>query len=66
MEFFHEGRSDFFFNLWQDHLPQALRDTDSVAQKLEFYLNIYFAAYPIKYNQPQVRTEIIANLVKYT
>ncbi|PVD35296.1 hypothetical protein C0Q70_02256 [Pomacea canaliculata] len=57
MEFFHEGRSDFFFNLWQDHLPQALRDTDSVAQKLEFYLNIYFAAYPIKYNQPQNETE---------
>ena len=54
MEFFHEGKGDMFFKLWREYLPPAVQDSDQVAQKLEFYLSIYFTVYPIKYNQPQV------------
>ena len=54
LELYHEGKGDLFFKLWKEYLPPAVRDSDSVAQKLEFYLNIYFAIYPVKYNQPPV------------
>lgn len=57
LEFFHEGKGDLFFKLWHDYLPSTVQDTDSVAQKLEFYLNIYFAIYPVRYNQPQSEAE---------
>ncbi|XP_070206973.1 lisH domain-containing protein ARMC9-like isoform X2 [Littorina saxatilis] len=57
IEFFHEGKGDMFFKLWQDYLPPAVQNSDQVAQKLEFYLKIYFTVYPIKYNQPQAATE---------
>ncbi|GFO05722.1 lish domain-containing protein armc9, partial [Plakobranchus ocellatus] len=52
LEFYHEGKGDLFFKLWNEYLPPNIKDEDSVSQKLEFYLNIYFAIYPIKYNQP--------------
>ena len=32
--------------LWANFVPPLLRRTDRSAQKLEFYLNIYFAIYP--------------------
>ncbi|KAK7477929.1 hypothetical protein BaRGS_00030838 [Batillaria attramentaria] len=43
-----------------------VQDSDSVAQKLEFYLNIYFAVYPVKYNQPQGEAEAsMSNFKKF-
>ena len=54
MEAFHNGKRKKCFDLWQASLPKSLRDTDSVAQKLEFYLNIYFAIYPLKFGKGQV------------
>ncbi|CAL1530183.1 unnamed protein product [Lymnaea stagnalis] len=57
LEFYHEGKGDLFFKLWREYLPPTVKDEDSVSQKLEFYLNIYFAIYPIKYSQPQKDAE---------
>ena len=54
MELFHNGKRKKFFDIWADSLPQSLRDNDQVAQKLEFYLNIYFATYPLKFGKGQV------------
>ncbi|XP_078616903.1 lisH domain-containing protein ARMC9-like isoform X1 [Branchiostoma floridae x Branchiostoma japonicum] len=48
--FDHGERCDFFV-LWDQHIPSYVRKDDSVSQKLEFYLHIYFAIYPIKYGQ---------------
>lgn len=64
LEFYHEGKGDLFFKLWNEYLPPNIRDEDSVSQKLEFYLNIYFAIYPIRYNQPPKEAEDAMNNFK--
>lgn len=45
---FHIGERKQFFELWNEFVPPNVRDSDSVAQKLEFYLNIYFATSPVR------------------
>ncbi|XP_059167158.1 lisH domain-containing protein ARMC9-like [Physella acuta] len=66
LEFFHEGKGDLFFKLWRDYLPSNVKNEDSVSKKLEFYLNIYFAIYPIKYGQPQNEAEeAMSNFKQY-
>ena len=45
---FHLGKSLEFFQLWNEYLPESVRLEDIVAQKLEFYLHIYFAIHPLK------------------
>ncbi|XP_053379152.1 lisH domain-containing protein ARMC9-like isoform X2 [Mercenaria mercenaria] len=57
MELFHNGKRKRFFDVWNSSLPKSLRDNDSVAQKLEFYLNIYFAIYPLKFAKAQSLAE---------
>ncbi|XP_026641955.1 lisH domain-containing protein ARMC9 isoform X1 [Microtus ochrogaster] len=47
---FDSGDQKLFFDLWEGHVPSSIRDTDSLAQKLEFYLHIHFAIYPLKYS----------------
>lgn len=54
MQHFHKGRRDRFFKEWNDSLHPSVRDGDAVAKKLEFYLNIYFAIFPIKFARGQV------------
>ncbi|XP_067659253.1 lisH domain-containing protein ARMC9-like [Haliotis asinina] len=58
MDHFRQGKRRIFFEQWTDFLPSSVRDEDSVAQKLEFYLNIYFAVYPMKHKGPQSEVEI--------
>ncbi|XP_033763638.1 lisH domain-containing protein ARMC9-like isoform X2 [Pecten maximus] len=53
MQQFHKGKRDRCFKLWNENLPPNVRDSDAVAKKLEFYLNIYFAIYPIKFGRGQ-------------
>ncbi|XP_078338791.1 lisH domain-containing protein ARMC9-like isoform X2 [Crassostrea virginica] len=53
MQHFHKGRRDRFFKEWNDSLHPSVRDGDAVAKKLEFYLNIYFAIFPIKFARGQ-------------
>lgn len=47
---FDSGDQKLFFDLWEGHIPSSIRDTDSLAQKLEFYLHIHFAIYLLKYS----------------
>ncbi|OBS72719.1 hypothetical protein A6R68_12697 [Neotoma lepida] len=47
---FDNGDQKLFFDLWEGHVPNSIRDTDSLAQKLEFYLHIHFAIYLLKYS----------------
>ena len=51
LQLFQNGHADEFFAVWDQFLPSKIRNEDAVAQKLEFYLNIYFAIYPLKHNQ---------------
>ncbi|MBZ3874371.1 LisH domain-containing protein ARMC9 [Sciurus carolinensis] len=44
------GDQKAFFDLWEEHVPNSIRDGDSLAQKLEFYLHIHFAIYLLKYS----------------
>lgn len=44
---FQYGRFKEFFQLWIDSIPSKLRNDDAEARKLEFYLQIYFAIYPL-------------------
>ncbi|PAA89742.1 hypothetical protein BOX15_Mlig005949g2 [Macrostomum lignano] len=46
---FHKGEREAFFQLWEQQLSHKLRQIDSVAQKLEFYLHIYFATYSVRH-----------------
>jgi len=54
LELFHNGKRKKFFDVWIENLTKGVRENDSVAQKLEFYLNIYFAVYPMKFAKGQV------------
>ncbi len=47
---FKVGAKKEFFRLWDENVPESVRNNDPLCKKLEFYLNIYFAIYPIKYN----------------
>ncbi|XP_014671711.1 PREDICTED: lisH domain-containing protein ARMC9-like [Priapulus caudatus] len=48
---FDRGQGVRFFQLWREHLPASLRDQESSSRKLEFYLHIYFAIYPLTKNE---------------
>lgn len=45
---FEDGDMKVFFELWAEHVPLEVRDTDPAVQKLEFYLHIHFVIYPLK------------------
>ncbi|KAG3275493.1 armadillo repeat containing 9, transcript variant X1 [Ictidomys tridecemlineatus] len=47
---FDGGDQKVFFDLWEEHVPSSVRDGDSLAQRLEFYLHIHFAIYLLKYS----------------
>uniref|UniRef100_W5MBW3 LisH domain-containing protein ARMC9 n=1 Tax=Lepisosteus oculatus TaxID=7918 RepID=W5MBW3_LEPOC len=46
---FEDGDLKVFFELWNEHIPAQIRDVDLLAQKLEFYLHIHFAIFPLKH-----------------
>jgi hypothetical protein len=39
-------------------LAASVKDNDPVSKKLEFYVNIYFAVYPIKFARGQVSSPV--------
>ncbi|XP_034035889.1 lisH domain-containing protein ARMC9 isoform X2 [Thalassophryne amazonica] len=45
---FDAGDYKVFFELWGENISSEVKDTDSEAQKLEFYLHIHFTIYPLK------------------
>eukprot|EP01135_Chromosphaera_perkinsii_P003112 Nk52_evm1s236 gene=Nk52_evmTU1s236 len=44
---FDEGDQVDFNKMWELHLPEAVRKRDSTCQRLEFYVYIYFAIFPL-------------------
>ncbi|XP_064372819.1 lisH domain-containing protein ARMC9 isoform X2 [Dromaius novaehollandiae] len=47
---FQNGEQKVFFRLWKEHISSSVRDSEPVAQKLEFYLHIHFATYLLKHS----------------
>jgi hypothetical protein len=58
MQNFHKSKRDRFLKLWSDNLAASVKDNDPVSKKLEFYVNIYFAVYPIKFARGQVSSPV--------
>uniref|UniRef100_A0A667WYA6 LisH domain-containing protein ARMC9 n=1 Tax=Myripristis murdjan TaxID=586833 RepID=A0A667WYA6_9TELE len=48
---FDDGDYKVFFELWTENIPSEVKDTDSQAQRLEFYLHIHFTIHPLR-NHP--------------
>ncbi|XP_013396944.1 lisH domain-containing protein ARMC9 isoform X2 [Lingula anatina] len=47
VQLFQYGKRVEFFKVWEENLGDSVKNEDSVAMKLEFYLYIYFAIYPM-------------------
>ena len=47
------GEREEVLRLWDNFVPPLLRRADKNAQKLEFYLNIFFAIYPLHPSNPR-------------
>mmetsp|Transcript_25630 Transcript_25630/g.71669 ORF Transcript_25630/g.71669 Transcript_25630/m.71669 type:complete len:917 (-) Transcript_25630:266-3016(-) len=47
LERFDAGRREEFFAIWERYIPAELLASDSDTAKLEFYLQIYFAVFPV-------------------
>ncbi|XP_056421533.1 lisH domain-containing protein ARMC9 isoform X2 [Hyla sarda] len=51
---FEDGDRKTFFEIWTENVSLETRSNDPLAQKLEFYLNIHFAIFPLKRNTGQI------------
>uniref|UniRef100_A0A8C9LGK3 LisH domain-containing protein ARMC9 n=1 Tax=Pavo cristatus TaxID=9049 RepID=A0A8C9LGK3_PAVCR len=47
---FDDGEQKAFFQLWEEHVSSSVRDSEPIAQKLEFYLHVHFATYLLKHS----------------
>ncbi|KAL4630739.1 lisH domain-containing protein ARMC9 isoform X2 [Arapaima gigas] len=47
---FEDGDAKVFFELWTEHIPSHIRNFAPDAQKLEMYLQIHFAIFPLKHS----------------
>ncbi|XP_037626409.1 lisH domain-containing protein ARMC9 isoform X1 [Sebastes umbrosus] len=45
---FDDGDHKVFFELWTENIPSEIKDTDTEAQSLEFYLHVHFTIYPLR------------------
>ena len=45
---FECGERPAFFELWDLHIPSAIRSTDPTCQHLEFTISVHFATYPLR------------------
>ncbi|XP_044793885.2 lisH domain-containing protein ARMC9 isoform X3 [Bubalus bubalis] len=62
---FDSGDQKVFFRLWEEHIPRPIRDGDSLAQKLEFYLHIHFAIYLLKHSSGRPDKEDLDERISY-
>ncbi|XP_077011527.1 lisH domain-containing protein ARMC9 isoform X1 [Tamandua tetradactyla] len=62
---FDSGDQKMFFDLWEEHIPVSVRDGDSLARKLEFYLHIHFAIYPLKHSIGRPDKEELDERISY-
>ncbi|XP_057601308.1 lisH domain-containing protein ARMC9 isoform X4 [Hippopotamus amphibius kiboko] len=65
LEAFDSGDQKVFFDLWEEHIPSSARDSDSLAQKLEFYLHIHFAIYLLKHSIGRPDKEELDKRISY-
>ncbi|XP_047444171.1 lisH domain-containing protein ARMC9 isoform X2 [Mugil cephalus] len=45
---FDDGDHKVFFELWEENIPTEVKDEETEAQSLEFYLHIHFTIYPLR------------------
>ena len=54
MKFFGLGRKNEFFKSWKRIIPNHIRLREPSLQKLEFYIQVYFALYPLLYRDSEI------------
>ena len=54
LKFFNYGRKAEFFKSWKRIIPNHIRLREPPLQKLEFYLQVYFAIYPLLYRDGEI------------
>ncbi|XP_054556130.1 lisH domain-containing protein ARMC9 isoform X2 [Talpa occidentalis] len=62
---FDSGDQKVFFDLWEENIPGSVRNGDSFAQKLEFYLHIHFAIYLLKHSVGRPDKEDLDERISY-
>ena len=45
---FDSGNQAGFWSLWEEHIPEEIRHKDQTCRRLEFYIQIHFAVFPIR------------------
>ena len=60
MKALDRGERDEVLRLWENFVPPLVLRTDRNSQKLEFYLNIFFAIYPVHPVNPSRKTSALA------
>jgi len=45
---FDNANFQTFWELWEKNVPEDIRTKDQTCQRLEFYIHIHFAVYPIR------------------
>ena len=56
LKFFNYGRKAEFFKSWKRIIPNHIRLREPPLQKLEFYLQVYFAIYPLLYRDGEINS----------
>lgn len=51
LKYFDNGNREEFFQLWSEHIPFNIIDTDSSLKSLEFLLYTHFAIYYLRSNK---------------
>ena len=54
LKFFGLGRKNEFFKSWRRIIPNHIRLREPPLQKLEFYIQVYFAIYPLLYRDSEI------------
>jgi hypothetical protein len=54
LKFFGLGKRNEFFKSWKRIIPNHIRLREPPLQKLEFYIHIYFAIYPLLYRDSEI------------
>ena len=56
LKFFNFGRKAEFFKSWKRIIPNHIRLREPPLQKLEFYIQVYFAIYPLLYREGEINS----------
>ena len=56
LKFFNYGRKNDFIKFWRRLIPNHIRLREPPLQKLEFYIQVYFAIYPLLYRDGEINS----------